>query len=129
MIQLLGARPCEGSGVKLLVIMYGECDKFDGTVSRLIFDELQFNAMTTRAMSSCPRPAPPASRSTARRWSGSTTRSRVACACSDDNKLVANYISTVERAGLAKEMLEFYVMHPGRAMSNATKIYRSFGAS
>jgi hypothetical protein len=44
----------------------------------------------------------------------------------DDDKLTANFISAIKRAGLEdklkNEMLDFHVMHPGHVISNAKKI-------
>ena len=37
---------CGGSGVRLLVFLYAECNKLGGTASRLVVDEV--NAMTAR---------------------------------------------------------------------------------
>ena len=39
---------CDNSGVKLLSIMYAECDKLNETADPLILDE--FNALTSRGL-------------------------------------------------------------------------------
>ena len=51
------SRPAEAapSGVKLLVIVYPECDKLGCTASRLILEEI--NAMTARGLSDNPTAA------------------------------------------------------------------------
>ena len=83
------------SGVKLLVILYGECDKLGGTASRLVVDEM--SAMSSSGLAA----KTTAAFSKYRKDFVKLNNSLQSNLRNDDDKLTANYMSALERCGLA----------------------------